>query len=162
MSVDLSVAIMMVVVLSTVLVYSGARIEKEQKYTAAHELGHALACKYYGVSVGRVVINQFGTGGYTTFDVPHSTKQHLVIIAAGYVAEETAKGNPVTTAFRGGQYEGDAHIARALVGDDPEAVALAIRRAEAILATQRVATCMKQTIPVLISEREIRGERIKL
>ena len=107
-----------------------------------------------------VKLNQYGTGGYTTFDLPSNVKQHTIIIAAGYVAEEQARGRPITRALRGGQYEGDAKIMRELIGDDRDAEAIAIERASEILAREDVAACIRDLVPVLVGEGEISGSRI--
>lgn len=135
-------------------------IDKTENLTAAHELGHALVCQYYGIPVHKVRLLQYGTGGYTTFEFPTDVNQHTVIIAAGYVAEEQARGHPITGALRGGQYEGDSCIMRELIGNDRAAEAIAIERAAAILAIEDIAKCIRELIPVLVDEGEISGSRI--
>ena len=136
------------------------RMTVSAKYTAIHELGHAAVCRYYGVDVHQVKLNEFGTGGYTTFDWPESVKHHMVIIAAGYVAEEQARGRPIATALRGGQYEGDANIMRELVGNDKEAESVAIAKAAAILAREDVASCIQDHVELLVSEGQIKGSML--
>lgn len=145
-------------VIITVVVYH--RIGNTRHLTAVHELGHALVCKYYGVPVHEVKLNQCGTGGYTTFDFPSDVKQYAVIIAAGYVAEEQARGRLITGALRGRQYGGDANILRDIIGDDREAEANAIMRATEILARDDVIICIQDLTPILIGEGEIFGSRI--
>lgn len=149
-------------VMVAAMVYYGVKIIKEQKYTAAHELGHALVAVYYHVPVHKVIINQMGTGGYTTFDVPKNTKNYAVIIAAGYAAEEMAKGNPLGYALRGGAYEGDAHIMNAIIGEDAEQVKAAIKRAAEILSKPEVAKKMTEMVPKLVNKGEISGLEITL
>lgn len=144
------------------MIYFGVRVHKEQKYTAAHELGHAAACKYYGVPVHKVIINQMGTGGYTTFDLPKNTKNYAVIIAAGYVAEENMRGRPLGVALRGGAYEGDMHIMKAIVGDDSEQIKYAIQRANEILTKPEVAKVINDLIPRLVDRSELSGDEIRL
>lgn len=144
------------------IAYYAVRIHKEGKYTAAHELGHALVAIYYHVPVHRIVINQFGTGGYTTFDIPKNTKNYAAIIVAGYVAEETAKGNPIGYALRLGVYDGDANILRTIIGEDPEQVKIAIQSAAEILNKPEVQKVLNESVPKLISKGELSGLEVHL
>lgn len=154
------IEILAVIAIMAIAYAAYRRMMVSANYTAAHELGHAYACRYYGVPVHHVKLNEFGTGGYTTFDIPSSIKHHMVIIAAGYVAEEQARGRVVTSALRGGQYEGDMHIMHALEGYTSEAEAIAISRAIDILSREDIAAKMRDLVPVLAGEGEISGSRI--
>jgi hypothetical protein len=131
-------------------------------HTAAHEMGHGIMVKYYGGSVGKIVVSPHGRSGYTTFDPIASPKHAVRVMVAGYVAEEISRGRVPGKIIKGGGYEGDMAQIREIVGRDDEEVARAIDAVYKVISKPAVQEYIKQQVAVIVAKGEIDGAQIKV
>lgn len=131
-------------------------------YTAAHEMGHAIAVKYYGGSVHDVVISPHGRSGYTSFEPIVDPVIAVRVMVAGYVAEEIARGRKPGNVIKGGAYEGDMTEIRAIIGRDEVAVAEAIQAVYQVISKPVVQQYIKDSVKVLVNKGQIDGGAIKV
>lgn len=153
--------LVVIIAIASVAVFARYSI-KDSYFTAAHEMGHAVAVKHYGGTVDRVVLSPHGRSGYTTFDPIENHKYELRVMVAGYVAEEIARGRQPGKMLKGGQYEGDLTLIRDIVGRNDTEVEMAISVVTKLISRPDVQSYIKDQSVALVNKGELAGSSIKV
>ena len=131
------------------------------KAVASHEVAHGLLAAHVGLKVHKIELLHGGRGGCATISGQSTNESELLVIVAGFVGEELARGHAAVTGFTQLQYAQDYQAAQKLVGSDIKAIKKAIDTVRDYLTQPEIQAYNDYLVNVLATKGVIKGDMVK-